>query len=615
MLKRRILFSILSLVVAVAPAMAFADFNPNKIIDDRNFSDTQTFGSAAGIQLFLQSKNSPLANIDPNFLLMLKEPQDSGIKTGLGDPEPSLGRLRTAAELIWDASQKTGINPQVIIVTLQKEQSLINGNFSGSQLQRALDHALGFGCPDSGGCDSTFVGFYAQMFGGFDGQGNRYIGAPGSLMRSFNTAGGRGPAVDANGNAFGSTIRTSHVGDTITLQNTMGNPNAQPTQTITLQDSATAALYRYTPHVYNGNYNFWKFYDQWFRYPNGTLLRLQGDNNTYIVNNGLKSLIPNFVITARNLNPNSAITVSPTELSSIDPGPLYGPTDNTVIKDASGKLFVFENSEKHPVSAFVLSQRGLNAANAIGVAQNEADMFATAALLAPKEGTMIQGANSKTVYVIQNQQRMILSGFTFKQYGYSFKNVAHLPQDEVDQYAGGTDFLLPKDGTLVKMIGSDRVYLLQNGMLHPISATVFKLRGYRNASVAILDSGELTAANVDGYVAPPEGTYFRTPDGAIYLYKGGTKHPLTAFVFKQRRPGYVNLSSNEANDITDGMPLAPKDGTLIKGDQSGTIFVIQKGMKVALDYNTWVRKYRKQKPTVLSQAEVDSYPAPGDIQQ
>ncbi len=621
MLNKKNLFGFLmfSLVLATPVAQALADFNPNILIQDATFSDTQTFGSAAGIQQFLQSKNSPLANTSPAFLQMLREPLDSALKTNLGDPEPNLGRLRTAAEIIWDASVKTGINPQVIIVTLQKEQSLITGTMTGNSLQRALDHAMGFGCPDSGGCDQIFNGFYAQLFGGFDTQGNRYVGAPGSLMRSFNTPGGRGPAVDANNDISGnSAVRVSKVGDTITIHNTLGGPqNPQPSQQVTLQNSATAALYRYTPHVYNGNYNFWKFYDQWFHYPNGTLLKLASENTTYIINNGLKSVIPNFVIQAKGLNAGSTILVSPTELGSIDAGPIVGPNDNTVIRvdtDPANKLFVFENNLKHPVSSFVLSQRGLKASSALIVSQTDADLFQTSTLLTPKEGTLIKGSGSAAVYVIKNSQKMTLSGFTFKQYGYAFKNVVSLPQDEVDQYASG-GYLLPKNGTLIKNPNSASVMVLENGLLRPVSAEVFKLQKYSFKNVVTLTNDELAGATLGTYMTPPEGTYFVSPDGAVYLFRAGTKHYVSAFVFKQRRISPVRLSAAETMLIPDGDPLTPKDGTVIKGDQSATIYAIVKGAKVALDFNTWKKTYRQVKPTVLSQAEVDSYPNPSQTDQ
>jgi hypothetical protein len=609
-----IVFSVITFAGIVTPALA--DFDPSKLIEDKTFSDTQTFGGAAGIQQFLEGKKSVLANTSPDFLQMLREPQDQAVKKALNDPQPNLGRLRTAAELIWDVSVATGINPQVIVVTLQKEQSLISGTFnSTSNTQKALNHALGFGCPDSGGCDNLFNGFYYQLFGNLDAESNRWIGAAASLMRSFNTPNGRGPGIDQNGQTFGSPIiRTSRVGDVITLNNTQGPPNNAPaTQTLTLSNSATAALYRYTPHVYNGNYNFWKFFNSWFKYANGTLLKLVGDNYTYIINNGQKSIVPNFVIMSRGLNIGSAITASPTELSSYDTGPVYGPVNNTIITVAGGspnQLFVFEENTKHPVSSFVLTQRGLNATTALSVAQSEADLFPTGSLLTPKDGTLIQPQNSKAVYVIQNSKKMALTGLTFGQYGYSFKNVVALPAEEVVQYADG-GFLLPKNGTLIKFAGDQKVYLIQDQLLHPISGIVFNLKKFSFKNVVTVNQSEVASAGMGGFVAPPENTVFRvTETGSYYIYTNGNKHSISSFVLTQRnlKKSAVVLSLEESLNLPDGLPLTPKDKTLIKGDASGAIYVITNGQKVVLDYNTWVKTYKKKAPTVLTQAEVDSYP-------
>ena len=137
----RITAAFLSFAVLVAAPLGFAlaEFNPSQLISDSQFADTKTFGGAAGVQQFLALKGSILANTDPIFLLKLKEPQAALLKNGLSDPEPNLGRLRTAAELIWDASTAVGMNPQVIIVTLQKEQTLITRQFpSDASLQTAL---------------------------------------------------------------------------------------------------------------------------------------------------------------------------------------------------------------------------------------------------------------------------------------------------------------------------------------------------------------------------------------------------------------------------------------------------------------------------------------------
>ena len=131
MLKSKTLKLISAVILISIPLFAAAQtadpaFNPNNLISDAAFSDTQTFGGAAGIQKFLEIKGSVLANTDPSFLAELKEPNAILLKQALDDPEPNLPYLRTAAELIWDASQSTGLNPQVILVTMEKEEGLID---------------------------------------------------------------------------------------------------------------------------------------------------------------------------------------------------------------------------------------------------------------------------------------------------------------------------------------------------------------------------------------------------------------------------------------------------------------------------------------------------------
>ncbi|HYE22828.1 MAG TPA: hypothetical protein VD998_04545, partial [Verrucomicrobiae bacterium] len=248
-------FLVLAILIGLAPQSALAQgtvdpaFNPGLLITDEAFGDVGTFGSAAGIQKFLEQRNSVLANTSPEFLIKLKEP-DTLTKVGLEDPQPNLDRLRTAAELIYDASTKHGLNPQVVLVILEKEQSLITGNFSGDTLQRRLDRSLGFGCPDYEGCGDIFLGFYRQIFGTFDSTGSRWLGAAASLMRSFRTEVngvrvGRGPMVDANNRVFGRpVIRTSRKGDTIILDNTLGGyAGIEQQQSVTIGNFATAALY------------------------------------------------------------------------------------------------------------------------------------------------------------------------------------------------------------------------------------------------------------------------------------------------------------------------------------------------------------------------------------
>ena len=227
----RFVLSVSILVVSLVGTNLFstkkaeaAAFNPNFLISDSAFTNVDAMDVGA-IQRFLQSKNS-----------YLKDFSEGG---------------RTAAQIIWDAAHGHGeasgswnginvintVNPQVILVTLQKEQSLITKTY---QDDNALRKAMGYGCP-GGGCNPKYAGFTNQVEWG-----------AWQLRYNF------------EGSARG-TFSDYQVGQWMHFYNTFPNPyGGPPEQDVHIDNQATASLYRYTPHVYNGNYNFWRLFNQWF---------------------------------------------------------------------------------------------------------------------------------------------------------------------------------------------------------------------------------------------------------------------------------------------------------------------------------------------------------------
>lgn len=611
MLKNKTLKFISALVIISFPLSAFAqgidpNFNPNKLIEDKIFSDTQTFGGAAGIQKFLENKGSVLANTDPQFLIKLKEPAITFLKQSLEDPEPNLPRLRSAAELIWDTSVQSGLNPQVILVTLNKEQGLITSKTDPNDpdLQRALDHAMGFACPDSGGCGNLFPGFYYQLFGNNDSSNNRYLGAGKSLMKSFNTVNGRGP-------------NSSNVGDTITLDNTLGGYDGiTPQQTITLSNNSTAALYRYTPHVFNGNYNFWRFFISWFRYANGTLLKTASSNDVYIIQNGLKQLVPQFVATARALNLNTVVVASPTELDSYQSDKIFGPADNTITKVAGDfKKYVFIDNTKHLVSDLVIKQRGLNPDLYYTLTPEESALFPAGSILPPKDGTIIRGLVDKAVYLVANGKIKMYTAYTFGQNKIAAKQITLVPDEEIASYQQG-GFVPPLDGSLVKGPSQAAVYLVQSGLLQPFVGEIFKNRGFSFSRVATLSPEEMNSLPIGSFATPKNRTFFAVDSitGPVYMFREGTKHSISAFVAKQRgmTPDFM-FSGNVVAGWLEGIPVPPRDGTIVKGDSDITVYLVVTGQLRPLTYAAYLkRKITAKKISVLPQAEVEAY-AKGEV--
>ncbi len=578
-------FLIFSILI---PSAAAQDFNPNQLISDERFVDTGTLGGVEGIQKFLESRGSILANPAPEFLSKLREPGDVNLKSRLPDPRPNLGRPRTAAELIFDAAISAGLNPQVVLVTLQKEQSLITGSFTGSALTRALDRALGFGCPDEGGCGELFLGFYHQLFGNFDAEGNRYIGMPASLVRSFyfevgGTRVGRGPMVDAQNNAFGNgnRVRTSRKGDEITLENTTGGPQNPPaTQTVTLSNFATTALYRYTPHVYNGNYNFSKFFTAWFRYPNGTLLGT-GDGKIFIIDNGLRRPISAFVLKQRKLNPAAVITVSASELNEFELGQMTPPANGTLLVNPQGTVYLIEDGLRKELSPFVAAARKLNTAGAALLPDEDVQSYPAGPRALPTDGTLVKAGNDPTVFMIYSGEKRPLSGFVFKSRKLSFASVLTAESAELDSYPTGK-LMPPADGTLVKARESPAVYHVGNGKLEPLTYIVFKLQNFSFSAVQSTAAAELDLWEKGGPMPPPTGILIKANNNpAVYYIEAGLRRPISYGVFLASKFSFANVkvaTPDELSNIELGEPLKLPERALVKTADNAAVYYVVEGL-------------------------------------
>lgn len=160
------------------------------------------------------------------------------------------GGTKSSAQIIRDVATACSINPEVLIVLLQKEQALVTDTWPWAS---QYNYATGYACSDSAPCDPDFAGFSNQLWWAAR-QFQRYVKQAGS----FNYAVGRNSFVAYQANNAG-----------------CGGTN------ITMQTSATAALYNYTPYQPNaaalnnlygtgdscsayGNRNFWRLFNDWF---------------------------------------------------------------------------------------------------------------------------------------------------------------------------------------------------------------------------------------------------------------------------------------------------------------------------------------------------------------
>jgi hypothetical protein len=235
-------------------AASLANFDPGYIISDWQMGN-YTSMSEAEIQSFLTSKNS-CPNRDYNYYLRLsantnyKWHWDNGhficlSEERFGDGEV-IGSGDTAAHIIWQAAQDYKINPQALLVLLQKETGLITDPIPNNGDYRK---ATGYGCPDTAPCSSQYYGFKNQ------------IRKAAALFRTVLDGGWTNYPLGNNYVQY--------------------NPNPDcGGSVVNIRSLATSALYRYTPYQPNagaitagygtaycgayGNRNFYLYFQDWF---------------------------------------------------------------------------------------------------------------------------------------------------------------------------------------------------------------------------------------------------------------------------------------------------------------------------------------------------------------
>ena len=361
-------------------------FDPGLIISDSVFFDFGTMG-VDQIQEFFDSRVSN-CRADASGPDCLKDyvMDTPAMEAAAGRCEAIPARSSaTAAQIIYDVANACGINPQVLIVKLQKEQGLVTSSKPTDYMYRA---AMGYGCPDSdpGICGKVYVGLFNQL----------YRGA--SQLQWY-------------GNPEGS-FTWLRPGRTV---NVRYSPRSScGTKSFELKSQATANLYYYTPYTPNnaaldnmygtgdscsayGNRNFWRFFHDWFGSPIGGGYLLQSAGSPlYVISGSQRFEItdPNQVEALKALGPVGEISAP--YLNSFEDG---GAMQLLVESSSTQELFLLAGDKRFLVpNCEIAAEFGLDCTNKL--------VLPSAQLLEFENGSQIsQLVNTQTgQYWIENGQ-------------------------------------------------------------------------------------------------------------------------------------------------------------------------------------------------------------------
>ena len=245
----------------VAEAASLEKFDAGYIISDYQMENFQSM-TEKEIQEFLSKKNSCKNTNETlykdltakyqtvrwhfeegHFVCLSEEMFGDGVLYG---EDLKDGEGETAAKIIWQAAQDYKINPQVLLVLLEKEQGLVTDQYPHSGQYRS---ATGYGCPDTAACDAKYYGFKNQVR---------------NAAKMFRTV--------MDGGWTNYPLGKNYI---------QYNPSAScGGSVVEIKNLATSALYRYTPYQPNaaalaagygtatcgayGNRNFYLYFEDWF---------------------------------------------------------------------------------------------------------------------------------------------------------------------------------------------------------------------------------------------------------------------------------------------------------------------------------------------------------------
>ena len=468
---------IITLVFLLFPLVSGAqidpNFNPNNILDDQDILDYNSM-TLPDIQNFLQSKNSYLANyFAPN----------------------AHGTTKMAAEMIYDATHNnfncdgvllsdnpteaekklkcqiiTTISPKFLLVLLQKESSLIEDPKPSSG---RLDWATGYGCPDNWACNPYYKGFGKQI-NSASLQFLAYMKESGNYKYQM--------------------------GKTYTFTNPYGTISNEP-MSVTPQNKATAALYNYTPHVFNGNYNVYKLWDRYFPedsekkllYPDGSILKTSDDPVVWLIQNGQKRPFANWSSFISRFKPGQIITTTKNNIDNYPLGESIKFPNYSLVQTPDKKIYLLVDKEKRPFDSLATFKKiGFNPAEIEAATETDLISYQVGKTITAASsyvtGALLQDIKTGGVYYVENNTKAPLLDKILLTTKFKDKQIIRVSATILNTYTT-VDPILLDEGTLVKTDSYPIVYLISNGKKRAfVDGNVFSSLGYNFQNIITVSS-------------------------------------------------------------------------------------------------------------------------------
>lgn len=528
-----------------AAAAVGSQFDAGMIISDARFFD----GGAMTIETTQNFLDSQVPSCQVGYTCLKDYHQDTPSKAAVpGRCAAYVGAVNeSAAQIIARVGAACGISQKVLIVLLEKEEGLVTSSAPSAVRYKI---ATGFGCPDTAACDSTYYGFFNQLWMA-SLQFRTYQAYP----ASFNVQAGR-------------------------VNQIQFSPNTScGSGSVFVQNAATAALYDYTPYQPNaaalanlygtgdgcsayGNRNFWRLFVDWFgSTTTSSMLRTSNDPTVYMVVGTTKYPVLSFAIYNAFSPLGPASIVSQTYLDTLTTGRTLG----RIVRGSDGSIYFIDSAIKIQFTscAEVVDYGGsCNTDGYVNMTDAQIAAFHTGPFVTPVLGTqegpryyLSAGVKHEVLDNASQAAASLAPGF----------NV--LTEAALADLPFGAP--LVRDSVFVNQQGSGNYFLLSGAKKYSITQQDAALMGVaahsagslHAESLALIDSaapgftGALEVAGTTDVQVLAQGGRFAIPETAI----AAALSP-------------VPISQELMNSYADAGPIAP--GAFVKSTDDPTVYVV-----------------------------------------
>lgn len=601
-------------------ALDSSSFNPGNIISDNVFTNKDAM-TVNQIQAFLESKNSACLK---NFKSLALYDDDGN---GLGDEPYGRGDDNNkvlASKLIHQAAQIYNINPQVILVTLEKEQGLVTRSDCPSW---RYNTALGYGCPDTEPCDQSAYGFTRQIDYGvwhfrgfFDDSLNIVPYTPGTRKVYFHPGPCRVPASGGGCDEYYGRFKN--------------NPDIEycGSTNVNIQNRATASLYSYTPYQPNqasldafpgtgntcssyGNRNFWFFFNNWFsstpffRIGNTAPVYILGSNNNYY-------RVPSMDVLKAYGYGKTIDRVMTVNDGYIDGLSNTGTLSRIARFEGSSAVYLMDDGKIHHFSSRSLVEEtfGYTLPDDVAILPDNIKFYFPQG---PSMKTVLQERGRQHIYSMEDgKRRHIVSRAAFDSGdpAYSLRSRMQLSSSYLSTLSRGSNIFAP--GTLYRIGPTAAVYLINDfdSSLKIPSRAIFDHFGFSPSDVL-----QVSESHVSGYPVSGDLDHL-VRAGNIWLVYGGRFRIHIPFEPMAAEPKYnldisnIPLLRPDLIRVYSGQASVKPD--LIKADNDTRVYLIEEGKKRWITSRTALedKGYSLNQVIQVSQQFVNSLPSGSKIE-